>query len=99
MARTHSPEPAATPSPEDGAAYWFSREATAPLTRQETIERDEWLAHSDANREAYDRARTLWGQLDTLAAQAEEVRTLSTQVAADATKPMKRGMDELHKRR
>jgi phasin len=38
-------------------------------------------------------------QLDTLAAQAEEVRTLSTQVAADATKPMKRGMDELHKRK
>ena len=37
-------------------------------------------------------------QLDTLAAQAEEVRTLSSQVAADATKPMKRGMDELHKR-
>jgi phasin len=37
--------------------------------------------------------------LDTLAAQAEEVRTLSAQVAADATKPMKRGMDELTKRR
>jgi hypothetical protein len=31
-------------------------------------------------------------QLDTVAAQAEEVRTLSAQVAADATKPMKRGM-------
>ena len=29
-------------------------------------------------------------QLDTLAAQAEEVRTLSTQVAADAAKPIKR---------
>jgi phasin len=38
-------------------------------------------------------------QLDTLAAQAEEVRTLSAQVAADATEPMKRGMDELHKRK
>jgi phasin len=38
-------------------------------------------------------------QLDTVAAQAEEVRTLSAQVAADATKPMKRGMDELTKRR
>ena len=38
-------------------------------------------------------------QLDTLAAQAEEVRTLSAQVTADATKPMKRGMDELNKRR
>ena len=38
-------------------------------------------------------------QLDTLAAQAEEVRTLSAQVAADATKPMKRGMDELTKRK
>ena len=38
-------------------------------------------------------------QLDTLAAQAEEVRTLSAQVAADATKPMKRGMDELNKRK
>ncbi len=37
--------------------------------------------------------------LDTLAAQAEEVRTLSAQVAADATKPMKRGMDELNKRK
>jgi phasin len=29
-------------------------------------------------------------QLDTLTAQAEEVRTLTAQVAADATKPMKR---------
>jgi phasin len=38
-------------------------------------------------------------QLDTVAAQAEEVRTLSAQVAADATKPMKRGMDELNKRK
>ena len=38
-------------------------------------------------------------QLDTLAAQAEEVRTLSAQVAADATKPMKRGMDQITKRR
>jgi len=38
-------------------------------------------------------------QLDTVAAQAEEVRTLSAQVAADATKPIKRGMDELTKRK
>ena len=38
-------------------------------------------------------------QLDTLAAQAEEVRTLSAQVATDATKPMKRGMDEPTKRK
>ena len=38
-------------------------------------------------------------QFDTLAAQTEEVRTLSAQVAADATKPMKRGMDELTKRK
>ena len=38
-------------------------------------------------------------QLDTVAAQAEEVRTLSAQVAAEATEPMKRSMDELHKRR
>ena len=38
-------------------------------------------------------------QLDTVVAQAEEVRTLSAQVAADATKPMKRGMDELTKRK
>jgi phasin len=38
-------------------------------------------------------------QLDTVAAQAEEVRTLSAQVAADATKPMKRGMDDLNKRK
>jgi phasin len=38
-------------------------------------------------------------QLDMLTAQAEEVRTLTAQVAADATKPMKRGMDELTKRR
>jgi hypothetical protein len=33
----------------------------------------------------------LRNQLDTLAAQAEEVRTLSTQVAADAAKPMRKG--------
>jgi hypothetical protein len=32
-------------------------------------------------------------------AQAEEVRTLSTQVAADAAKPMKRGLEELKKTR
>jgi phasin len=38
-------------------------------------------------------------QLDPLAAQAEEVRTLSTQVAADAAKPIKRGMDEFKKAR
>jgi phasin len=38
-------------------------------------------------------------QLDMLAAQAEEVRTLTAQVAADATKPMKRGMGELNKRK
>ena len=38
-------------------------------------------------------------QLDTLTAQAEEVRTLTAQVANDATKPMKRGMDEITKRR
>ena len=38
-------------------------------------------------------------QLDALAAQAEEVRTLSTQVAADAAKPIKRGMDEFKKAR
>ena len=39
-------------------------------------------------------------QLGALQAQAEEVRTLSTKVAADATEPIKtqmtRGMDELH---
>jgi phasin len=38
-------------------------------------------------------------QLDTLTAQAEEVRTLTAQVAADATKPMKRGMEGLTKRK
>ena len=38
-------------------------------------------------------------QLDALAAQAEEVRTLSTQVAADAAKPIKRCMDEFKKAR
>lgn len=40
-------------------------------------------------------------QLDALAAQAEEVRTLSTKVTADAAEPIKaqvtRSMDELHK--
>ncbi len=40
-------------------------------------------------------------QLDALAAQAEEVRTLSAKVTADATEPIKsqmaRGMDELRK--
>ena len=38
-------------------------------------------------------------QLDALAAQAEEVRMLSTQVAADAAKPIKRGMAEFKKAR
>jgi phasin len=36
-------------------------------------------------------------QLDTLAAQAEEVRTLSTQVTADAAAPITRGMKEFRK--
>jgi phasin len=36
-------------------------------------------------------------QLDTLAAQAEEVRTLSTQVTADAAAPITRGMEEFRK--
>jgi len=34
-------------------------------------------------------------QLDAFAAQAEEVRTLSTQVAADVAKPIKRSLDEV----
>jgi phasin family protein len=38
-------------------------------------------------------------QLDRLTAQAEEMRTLSTQVAADVAKPIKRGMDEFKKAR
>ena len=40
-------------------------------------------------------------QLDALAAQAEEVRTLSAKVTADAAEPIKaqltRGMEDLHK--
>jgi len=40
-------------------------------------------------------------QLDALAAQAEEVRTLSAKVTADATEPIKaqltRGMEDLHR--
>ena len=38
-------------------------------------------------------------QLDRLTAQAEEMRTLSTHVAADVAKPIKRGMDEFKKAR
>ena len=38
-------------------------------------------------------------QLDTLTAQAEEVRTLSTQVTADVAKPIKRGLHEFKKER
>jgi phasin len=50
--------------------------------------------------EAVEMQSSYWrNQLDTLAAQAEEVRTLSTQVAADAAKPMTRGMEELKKAR
>jgi phasin len=50
--------------------------------------------------EAMELQGTYWRkQLDALAAQAEEVRTLSTQVAADAAKPIKRGMDEFKKAR
>ena len=42
--------------------------------------------------EAVEMQSSYWrNQLDALAAQAEEVRTLSTQVAADAAKPIKRG--------
>jgi len=37
-------------------------------------------------------------QLDAFAAQAEEVRKLSTQVAADVAKPIKRGLDEVQHR-
>jgi phasin len=45
--------------------------------------------------EAVEMQSSYWrSQLDTLADQAEEVRTLSTQVAGDAAKPMKRGMEE-----
>jgi phasin len=50
--------------------------------------------------EAMELQSTYWRkQLDTLTAQAEEVRTLSTRVAADAAEPMKRGMDELKRAR
>jgi phasin len=50
--------------------------------------------------EAMELQGTYWRkQLDTLTAQAEEVRTLSTRVAANAAETMKRGMDELKKTR
>jgi phasin len=50
--------------------------------------------------EAVEMQSSYWrNQLDTLAAQADEVRTLSTQVAANAAKPMERGMEELKKAR
>src|SRR3974377_991162 len=46
--------------------------------------------------EAMELQGTYWrNQLDTLRAQAEEVRTLSTRVAANTTEPMKRGIDEI----
>ena len=50
--------------------------------------------------EAVEMQSAYWrNQLDTLAAQAEEVRTLSTKVAADLAKPIRRGMDEFKKAR
>jgi phasin len=50
--------------------------------------------------EALEMQSSYWrNQLDTLAAQAEEVRTLSTKVAADASKPIKHSMEELKKAR
>ena len=50
--------------------------------------------------EAVEMQSSYWrNQLDALAAQAEEVRTLSTQVAADAAKPIKRVMEEPKKAR
>ena len=50
--------------------------------------------------EAVEMQSSYWrSQLDTLAAQAEEVRTLSTQVAADTAKPIQRSMEELNKAR
>ena len=50
--------------------------------------------------EAVEMQSSYWrNQLDALAAQAEEVRTLSTQVAADAAKPIKRVMEEPKKTR
>jgi phasin len=52
--------------------------------------------------EAMELQATYWRkQLSTLGAQAEEVRTLSTQVTADVTEPIKaqvtRGMEELRR--
>ena len=50
--------------------------------------------------EAVEMQSSYWlSQLDTLAAQAEEVRTLSTQVTADTAKPIQRSMEELNKAR
>jgi hypothetical protein len=49
--------------------------------------------------EAMELQADYWRQHWTRWRPAEEVRTLSAQVAADATKPMKRGMDELTKRK
>jgi phasin len=58
------------------------------------------LASAKNLAEAMELQGTYWRkQLETLAAQAEEVRTLSTRVAADAAEPMKRGLDELKKAR
>lgn len=75
MTRIHPADAIEIPAtPEDGAAYWFAREKTATLTRQEREQRDIWLGHA-ANRIAYDRANALWGELDTLAAD-EQMRRL-----------------------
>src|SRR5262249_5703356 len=50
--------------------------------------------------EAVEMQSSYWRhQLDILAAQAEEVRTLSTQVAADTANPNQRSMEELNKER
>ena len=58
------------------------------------------LAGAKTLAEAVEMQSSFWrSQLDTLAAQAEEVRTLSTQVAADAAKPIKRVVEEPKKAR
>jgi phasin len=58
------------------------------------------LARANNPVEAMEMQADYWRQqLDTITAQAEEVRTLSTQVTADVARPIKRGLDEFQKAR
>lgn len=60
---------------EAAAAAWAVRAATRPLTEDEQLQLDQWLAHSSRHLGAYVRAQAIWSDTDRVAALDETSRS------------------------